>query len=407
VNVNITHLRQVARSLNIPAPSATVITEILRREGITLRHLEGASNGDHHDDARIRGVFLACHESTTERLQRGKLPLPSIEALIAIGQAEGAKFGLEVKAWEAVGFPDNEASSYIRSTLARFAEQKALPLMPDQAAEHVRRRAIPRSPSFPHALSYRPGRGAPTRIQDVEQSPAVTDHSPPRPGLAASSRVSRTSCKTGSELQPPDPHVADDEAPKSAQQTPRARGHDVTSGHRGDALSDRVVEDVSAHDRTFVSQHIYGGRAAVCISADQTRANVHTVRVEAAESISTRQYDWRHKIAVQLSQRELPLVLAVFMGWIQKFEGKGHGENNSKWFTIENQGNKLFLSVCAKGQTPRAIPILPGDSYAATALLLGQLLKNDPRLPPELLLSLVRKEAALVNGKAVASSCAA
>ena len=97
-------------------------------------------------------------------------------------------------------------------------------------------------------------------------------------------------------------------------------------------------------------------------------------------------------------------MLAVLMGWLQKFEGKGHGENNSKWFSIENQGNRFFLSVCAKGQTPRAIPILPGDSYAATTLLLRQLLKNDPLLPPALLLSLVRKEAAMANGETETSS---
>jgi len=404
VNIDLTHLRQIARSLNIPAPSATMITEILRHGGITLRHLEGASMGNHQAEACIHGIFLACHESTIERLQRGRLHLPSIETLIAIGKAEGAKFGQQVKAWEAAGFAEDEDSSYIRLTLARFAEQKALPLTPDQVAGRSQRRAIPRNPSIPNALSYRPGRGAPTRIQVVEHSPALTAQLPRRPNLAAAGSISRTACAAGSASQPPDQQAVDFEATMSRLPMPRARGQDPTSDSRGDALSDRVVEDVSAHERTYVSQHIYGGRAAVCISADQTRANVHTVRVEAAESISTRQYDWQHKIAVQLSQRELPLVLAVLMGWLQKFEGKGHGENNSKWFSIENQGNRFFLSVCAKGQTPRAIPILPGDSYAATTLLLRQLLKNDPLLPPALLLSLVRKEAAMANGETETSS---
>ena len=155
---------------------------------------------------------------------------------------------------------------------------------------------------------------------------------------------------------------------------------------------------VSASCLTKELPQPYASKAALCISADQTRSGVHTVRIEAAEAAAQRRSDWQQKIAVQLSRRELPLVLAVFMGWLDRFEGKGHGDNNSKWFIVENQSNKLFLSIHGKGQTPRGAPIQPGDGYAVTTLMLRQLLRNDPFLSPSILLSLVRREAALANG---------
>ena len=48
---------------------------------------------------------------------------------------------------------------------------------------------------------------------------------------------------------------------------------------------------------------------------------------------------------------------------------------------------------------PGGIPIMPGDGYAVTTLLIRQMLKNDPFLTPEIVLSLVRKEAALLGGQ--------
>lgn len=134
-------------------------------------------------------------------------------------------------------------------------------------------------------------------------------------------------------------------------------------------------------EKKFFQVHVYGGKAAACFSADTKRNSItQTVRIETAECTAARVYAWDNKIALQLSVKELPLVLGVLMGWLPAYKAEGHGENNDKGFTIERQEGKFFLSMFAKGQKARALPIPPGDAYCITSLLLRQMVSNDPHL---------------------------
>lgn len=146
------------------------------------------------------------------------------------------------------------------------------------------------------------------------------------------------------------------------------------------ASSPAASENEDAEKKWF-QVHVYGGKAAACFSADTKRnSNTRTVRIETAESNGMRSYAWENKIAVQLSVKELPLVLGVLMGWLPAYKAEGHGENNDKGFTIERQEGKFFLSMFAKGQKARALPVPPGDAYCITSLLLRQMVANDPHL---------------------------
>ncbi|WP_046481565.1 hypothetical protein [Pseudomonas veronii] len=143
--------------------------------------------------------------------------------------------------------------------------------------------------------------------------------------------------------------------------------------------------------KNYVNRHVYGGKVAVCFSADQTRNEEHTIRIEASVSSGDRCYNWDDKIAIQLSTRELPSVLATLLQIQNKFEGKGHGAQNEKWFVLENQPGKVFLSVNAKGVTSRSLPIGPGDCYQLSTLVMEQMLKNAPFLTADTLLSLIKR----------------
>lgn len=143
--------------------------------------------------------------------------------------------------------------------------------------------------------------------------------------------------------------------------------------------------------KNYVNRHVYGGKVAVCFSADQTRNEEHTIRIEAAVSSGGRSYNWDDKIAIQVSTRELPSVLATLLQIQNKFEGKGHGAQNEKWFVLENQPGKVFLSLNAKGAASRSLPITPGDCYQVITLVMEQMLKNAPFLTAETLLSLIKR----------------
>lgn len=145
--------------------------------------------------------------------------------------------------------------------------------------------------------------------------------------------------------------------------------------------------------KTYTNRHVYGGKVAVCFQSDKTKTGDHTIRIEAAEATTIRSFNWADKIAIQLSTRELPGVLATFLQLQGKFDGKGHGAQNDKWFTLENQPGKLFISVNTKGKTARSIPIGPGDCFGVVTLLMEQMLKNTPFLTADNLLSLIQRTA--------------
>lgn len=131
-----------------------------------------------------------------------------------------------------------------------------------------------------------------------------------------------------------------------------------------------------AEARARTSKHVYGQRAALCFEPDVTRGGAHTVSVDAADSTGPRQYNWGAKLRLQLTRDELLNVTAVLYGFLPRCEFKNHGADNSKGFSLEDQGDKLFMRVFAKGQTLKAVPISPEDAYHLAQLCLDQLRKG-------------------------------
>jgi hypothetical protein len=150
-----------------------------------------------------------------------------------------------------------------------------------------------------------------------------------------------------------------------------------------------------ANERDFYSVHIYGGKAALCFQADTTRSGregeTNTVRLEAAPSRVPRTYNWSEKIAVQFTVKELPMVLAVFMGWMPSVTFKAHGPQQDKGFSMEHQqGGKMFVKVW-QAKTAMAVPLYAQDMYAVVALLLRQMSKNQAFMGVEGVLAVVRQ----------------
>lgn len=156
--------------------------------------------------------------------------------------------------------------------------------------------------------------------------------------------------------------------------------------------------------REFKSVHTYGGKSALCFSASTTRGDdvQHTVNIDGAMSSGVRVYDWKNKVIFQLTVPEIPLVIGVLHGFIDKLELKGHGRENEKALVIENQGDKYFISLLCKGESPRGVPVPAKDIYSIITLLLRQALKNDPFLDTNYIIKLseriCRMHSAAGNG---------
>lgn len=149
----------------------------------------------------------------------------------------------------------------------------------------------------------------------------------------------------------------------------------------------REVLENAAKQREFLDLHVYGGKAALCFSADETAAGHPTVRIEAAPALGGRRFDWGAKIALQATAKELPQILAVLMGWAPSLVLKNHGPAADKGLKLELQGPNVFCGLW-QGKRAMAVPITAPDAYFVTDLVLRQLRRASPHLSSDAVLEL-------------------
>lgn len=186
-----------------------------------------------------------------------------------------------------------------------------------------------------------------------------------------------------------------DHQPANRQVSQDDDGRGGWSGGEEDRGGSQQGQGGSKDERDYYSVHIYGGKSALCFQADTTRSGregeTNTVRLEAAPSSGPRQYNWQDKIAVQFTVKELPFVLAVFMGWMPSVTFKAHGPQQDKGFSMQHQdGGKMFVRVW-QGKRAMAVPLYAQDMYAVVALLLRQMSKNQAFLGVDGVLAVVRQ----------------
>jgi hypothetical protein len=171
---------------------------------------------------------------------------------------------------------------------------------------------------------------------------------------------------------PPEP---DDDAPWAAEAAPPPAAAPA-------APAAAVVPSPGAGRVLPRGHHVYGAKAALRVEEDRWRSGdpvrCHTLRLEVAGALSERRYDWEHKIAVQLTARELPAFAAVMLNLLPQLQAQGHGALNDKWFELRRQSGGVLVRV---GQARRgfAVPVGAGDLYELTLLALDALKANAPQ----------------------------
>lgn len=143
-----------------------------------------------------------------------------------------------------------------------------------------------------------------------------------------------------------------------------------------------------------VKKHVYGAGAALCLEEDITRGGSHTVSIDAADLISSKQYNWKEKIRLQLTSDELIVVSAVLFGMIPRCEYKNHGKDNNKGFFMEDQDDKLFVKVFARGEKLKAVPVTPEDAFFVAQICMRQMQKNAPWLQPAEIMAMLQRVVA-------------
>lgn len=137
-------------------------------------------------------------------------------------------------------------------------------------------------------------------------------------------------------------------------------------------------------EKTYLSTHVYAGAAALCFNAGISKSNHHVVMLDAALGKKP-DWNWSKAIKFQLNHKELPLVFGVIHGWRNALKLSGHGDGKS--FSIKRQEGGFFITVEAKNEETRAVPVSETDAFIVSSIIFQQImlevpssLKNKPEL---------------------------
>lgn len=166
----------------------------------------------------------------------------------------------------------------------------------------------------------------------------------------------------------------------------------------------RVEEVSDAKEAVRRKHHIYGKKAALTIELDQVRRSgdrgeqPYTLMIEAAQSCGERKYDWQSKVPFQLMKRELPLLAAKLLGFVDHpLTLANHGPESNKTLKVDDQGSKLFVIV-SMGPRTIGVPVEASDVHAWLELVMEAMSLNSP-IDSTMQLHLLRRVGAMLNSK--------
>lgn len=130
--------------------------------------------------------------------------------------------------------------------------------------------------------------------------------------------------------------------------------------------------------KRYMNIKSHGKSNAIEFAPDNTQKGWDTLRIEAAPKLggNTKAYDWANKVSVQVTKTELPIVVAVLLGFLPSCEFGNHGDT-AKWFSIENQGKSFYIKVgqaSDKRMLPCPVPYV--EAHLAGMVALSQYAKN-------------------------------
>lgn len=131
-----------------------------------------------------------------------------------------------------------------------------------------------------------------------------------------------------------------------------------------------------------LARHVYGGQAALTIDPSMNRnRSFHTVTLDIAPRRGEKT-DWQQKISIQPTYQELPLLVALFLGYHSRLQIK----RDEKWMEVIDQDKSVFIKG-GGGNRVFVLPVMPGDRVWLSAMLLQEYSKNFPDMAPSLLIA--------------------
>lgn len=153
--------------------------------------------------------------------------------------------------------------------------------------------------------------------------------------------------------------------------------------------------------RKYASHHAYGKNFAFCFGLGIAANNVSPVlNIDAAPAVGNRTYDWKRKIAIQLSMEEIYRLLAAFQGKLEFVRFANHGPDK-KHFTLNVQREKgvYFATIGQSNLANMSVQISAATGMAISMLLMSQIIESAPFLARATLNEMLDTMVSLDNSK--------
>lgn len=191
--------------------------------------------------------------------------------------------------------------------------------------------------------------------------------------------------------------------PVSVQREPyaRARRADAPAAAEVSATVEDVRPAPAGAGAIRRKAKVFGKSGALTLetapvrSSDQAVSTARcTVMVEGAQSNGAGGFDWSDgsKVVFMCTQRELPELLAVLMGWTSELEFKFHGVNRQKTLHVVHQDHGLLVHLREATRNIR-VPVADSDRYALAMLVLAAMAHNEPHLDSNAIMAVARAMA--------------
>lgn len=155
------------------------------------------------------------------------------------------------------------------------------------------------------------------------------------------------------------------------------------------------------------SHHVYAGKGAAAFEPVEVpserpgQEGWHTIQIEMAKAISTRRYDWDHKIVFRLTLRELPVFAAVLLGHSPFLIAGNHGPGHDKFLEMRDQSDEgTIMIVLKQGKRVVGLPIAAEEVFALGSMAFKALQRNAPHLDSSAVTRLVERSGQMY-GRAI------
>lgn len=343
------------------------------------------------------------------QLQTLRLPVPDAQTLLRISRYEGSLFKNAIVDAGQETSPTQQASrNYLTNVMTAYSpvvmetfrrlgygspepQQFMAFLKEEGRAVRAAVRASVKNNEDTYAKNYLLSVANQLALPSIQSDAQAVDQIYAEDAESASSSIQMATQATYTETASVTSDVAES---SQSEDTYNSMSTDVTM----DDYSDTENGDPSASGQTekptIESSHIYGRQGAFCFTKNRTQTGSYpTISIDAARCIPNKEksYDWKNKIAFQLTVGELPLVFGVFYGFLNEVKLIGHGKANNKSFSIVNQDKNYYLTMQMGKESSVAIPAIAKDTFKIMGFMLEQMKANFPSLDGREVIAMARR----------------